>query len=510
NLVDRLSTMGKMEEGRLTTLGLTATSRNIWCLELGGEDSDQRPAVAIVAGMDAHGLLGTEISLRLAESLSKDKELLAQTTFYIIPLANPDIFVNDPNRLLWEKHTNDLSYDDDRDGKEDEDGYDDLNQDRIISMMRIRDVTGSWKPHPDDPRVMVKADPSKGEKGWYHLLTEGIDNDNDGKVNEDLPGGINLNKNLTFDYVPFADGAGAYPASSIESRALLDMLFEQWNVHTVISFSGINNLNKAWKAQAPSPQSRIITQVLPEDADVFQWGVEAYKELIPQKDAPVSRPQGGEFATWAYFHYGRYSFSTPGWWVPKVVAGENETRDIDNEMIRFLDWAEQQSREQKLWVDWTKIDHPDYPDQEVEVGGIVPYANTQPPIEMVDSIATDHLQFVKEVASMLPRLEIQNIKVEPLNGNLSRITADIYNAGFLPTHSAMGNKIRWVRKPKLQLILNSDEEQRLLSGPPVELQQPIPGDGSKRFSWLVRGKGNLVLKVGSPICGFAQEVISLR
>jgi hypothetical protein len=28
----------------------------------------------------------------------------------------------------------------------------------------------------------------------------------------------------------------------------------------------------------------------------------------------------GNFAQTAYFHAGRFSFSTPGWWVPKVEA----------------------------------------------------------------------------------------------------------------------------------------------------------------------------------------------
>ena len=42
---------------------------------------------------------------------------------------------------------------------------------------------------PDEPRLLRKADPAKGETPEYVLLIEGIDNDGDGRFNEDGPHG---------------------------------------------------------------------------------------------------------------------------------------------------------------------------------------------------------------------------------------------------------------------------------------------------------------------------------
>jgi hypothetical protein len=76
--------------------------------------------------------------------------------------------------------------------------------------MRIEDPTGAYIISKEDPRVMVKADPSKGEVGKYILLSEGIDNDKDGVFNEDGVGGVNIDKNGTYDYPFFTQGSGEY------------------------------------------------------------------------------------------------------------------------------------------------------------------------------------------------------------------------------------------------------------------------------------------------------------
>ncbi|MEL6589185.1 MAG: M14 family metallopeptidase [Bacteroidota bacterium] len=507
-MIDRIAGLGRRSNVQLTSLGLTPAARNIWCLRIGGEEREQLPGIAIVAGMDGTGLFGTEMSLRIADAVSQDETLLEKVSFYIIPLANPDVYANDPTKVRYEKHTNAQPIDDDRDGEVDEDPFEDLNKDKLITWMRIEDVSGSWRMHDDDPRVMVKADLSKGERGNYRMIIEGIDTDKDGQLNEDGVGGINLNRCLPFNYPAFAEGAGPYPAASIESRAILDMLYEQWNVHTILSFSELNNLSHMWEPQAPSRDSRMIKHVLPADGDAFHWVASNYQDKVPGKAAPMVRPKGGDLLSWGYYHYGRYSFSTPAWWIPKVEPDSGQKIDLSNETIRFLTWAERNGQSD-LWVDWQAYDHPDFPDQKVEIGGMVPYANVLPPYSMVDSIAESHIGFVRDLAYMLPRMEFRNLKVEKIDGDLCRITVDLYNAGTLPTHSALGQRSNWVRKPMIELILNPDEEQVVLSGRPVQILGPVAGDQSMQLSWLVYGEGSLVLKAGSPICGFAQQVIEL-
>jgi hypothetical protein len=77
--------------------------------------------------------------------------------------------------------------DDDRDGLFDEDGYEDLDGDGNICQMRIRDPFGMYRTDPEDPRLMIRVKP--GEQGeWTLLGFEGIDNDGDGRINEDAEG----------------------------------------------------------------------------------------------------------------------------------------------------------------------------------------------------------------------------------------------------------------------------------------------------------------------------------
>jgi hypothetical protein len=54
---------------------------------------------------------------------------------------------------------------------------------------------------------------------------------------------------------------------------------------------------------------------------------------------------GGDFAQWAYFHYGRHSFSTPGWWVPKAkadTAKKVKELKIEDPAANYLRWADSQ------------------------------------------------------------------------------------------------------------------------------------------------------------------------
>ena len=79
---------------------------------------------------------------------------------------------------------------------------------------------GDYRTHPDDPRVLIKADISKGEKGKYLLMPEGSDNDKDGSFNEDGEGGVWFNKNFTYKHPSFTTGSGEFAVSENETRAL--------------------------------------------------------------------------------------------------------------------------------------------------------------------------------------------------------------------------------------------------------------------------------------------------
>jgi Zinc carboxypeptidase len=181
----RMSTIGNSFEGRELYL-ITVTD-----FEVG--DPDTKPAMYIDGNIHANEIQGTEISLytawylcEMADRVEWVADLLDERVFYIVPSINPDgreDFLRSPNS----PHTPRSGMsprDDDGDGLFDEDDLDDLNGDGHITMMRRRSSNGRWLTSPEDPRLMIRAEPD--QPGEYEMLgLEGFDNDGDGRVNED-------------------------------------------------------------------------------------------------------------------------------------------------------------------------------------------------------------------------------------------------------------------------------------------------------------------------------------
>ncbi|MEO5583174.1 MAG: M14 family metallopeptidase, partial [Saprospiraceae bacterium] len=204
---------------KVRSLTKTAVGKEIWQLSIGTGNMDSKPAIAIIGGTEGNHLIGTELAIGFAEYLLQGsatdsiKALLNKTTFYIFPNLSPDAMEQYFASIKYERQGNATSTDDDRDGKSNEDGFEDLDGNGKITMMRVESPIGEYKIHPDDTRVLIKADITKGEKGNFALYTEGIDNDKDGVFNEDGEGGVWFNKNLTYKHPSFTQGSGEFALS---------------------------------------------------------------------------------------------------------------------------------------------------------------------------------------------------------------------------------------------------------------------------------------------------------
>lgn len=501
----------KLNNDRLATLASlvkTEGGQDIWALKIGTGDLDNKPAIAVVGGAEGFHVLSVELAIQFAERLVNNyKKALETTTFYIFPNMSPDAYAQYHASLKYERRGNAAKVDHDRDGSVSEDPYEDLNDDGLITQMRVESPMGDHKLHPQDSRLLIKADRSKGESGNYLVYSEGIDNDKDGKFNEDPVEGIAFNKSLTYKFPVFEAFAGDYPVSQPESRALLDYLFDQWNIFAFVTFSPANNLTEPLKHNAQEAKKRIVTSIQEKDFEINKMVSELYNKTTSQK-AFQQDNQGtdGDFFQWAYFHFGRLSFSTPGWWVPEVKAEKpEEGEEITTEKppitkeSNFMAWADRE-RLTDVFVPWQTVTHPDFPNQKVEVGGIKPFVIHNPPYAMVDSIALEHTNFIMELANMQPKLEFHNVKVEKLSGGLTRITADLYNNAPLPTHSQIGERSRWLRKIRIDITKDKEE---VLAGNTINLIDKIDAFESKTLSWIVKGSGNVEIKAGAAHAGFA-------
>ena len=501
NLQRTNSSSSKLEE--LTT---TVGGYKIWALTLSKGDAKNKPAIAIVSGVDGSHILGPEMAVNIAENILKNHaDVLEKTTFYIFPNMSPNATENYFSKLKHYKNGNAKNTDDDRDGETNEDPFEDLNNDGLITMMRVEDITGDYIKLKEDNRILVKADKNKGQTGKYKIFSEGKDNDKDGKFNEDGKGGIQFNKNFSYAYNYFKPGVGEHPVSEKENRDLLSFLYEQWNIFAIITLGPENNLSSPLKYNASGARKRVVTSVLKQDAALNKFLSGKYNKITGTKDAPVSKGKGGDFFQWSYFHFGKLALSTPGWWVPKVK--DSAKKSAKNKFVNYLNWAKKENIS-NAFVDWKQVSHPDFPGQKVEIGGIAPYKMINPPFKMVADISKKHTDFILELAKMQPNITLQNLSTEAVGNGLTRISVDVHNSGILPTHTQMGSRSRWLRKIKVELKLNKN--QQIISGQEITLVNNIDGDSSQKFSWLIKGKGNVQLEAGTSHTGSDSATIKLK
>ena len=497
----------------LESLTQTSGGRDIWLLSLGAGNLADRPAVAVVGGTEGDHLLGTGLALRFAEMLLEEssgeetRRLLENHTFYVFPDMTPDAGAQYFAPLKYERKGNDNSSYTDRYGNEIGHPYRDLNGDGMITLMRVKDPHGDWLPHPDDKRVMVRADKSSGELGEYSLYAEGVDLLKSERWTE---AGVNFNMNFSFKFPVFTSGAGDHAVSEKESRAIASFLFEAKNVYAVVSFGPANNLAAPLRYNERDASGRIITGILEGDARINQMVSRKYVDMTGDISGPAVAGSDGDFFQWAYFHYGRHSFSTPGWSFPREASGNESRRSGDERddcpALLFLRWADEQGMDD-VFIPWESVVHPEFPDKEIEVGGISPFAMTNPPREMAEEIARSHYRFIVELAGLRPEIEIRNIKKEELGRGVYRITADVANTGRLPTVTELGERVRWVQKTVIRL--ETDRGQEALSGNRIEVLGAIEGGKAETRSWLIRGRGTVKIRAGAENTGFDEVTVRL-
>jgi hypothetical protein len=514
----------------------TAGGKDIWVITIGTGEKETKPGIAVFGGIEGNYLFGRELALGFATNLLKEssdpdiKKLLGSLTFYIFPDVSPDASEQYFSKAKYERTVNAVSTDDDRDFLKDEDPNEDLNNDGVITLMRITDPSGTYIESEDDKRIMVPADLSKGQLGKYIVYTEGIDNDKDGSFNEDGAGGVNFNKNFSFNYEEFGLNAGLHPVSEIETKAVADFLFDHFNIYALFAFGPQDNLGQPMKGaerqstqqqgsqqgfqfpgqdmgrgqgggRMPSSEQgdRRITTIMRTDETINKLVSEKYHEITGLKGAPTARNTPGNFMEWAYFHYGRYSFSTPGWWIAQDRGKSAEATFLKSVRENNLN---------DVFVPWTEIKHPDFPDKKVEVGGIKPFAMLSPPADTVDYLLTKNYKFITAVAAMHPELEYLDPKVENAGENIFRVTIKVHNKGIFATCAEVGDNNQFTRIMRIKAETTGG--QSLVSGQKVQRIQRLEGDKSAEFSWLISGKGSVKITAGALNVGTITTTLELK
>ncbi|MFO7891430.1 MAG: M14 family metallopeptidase [bacterium] len=389
----------------LITIGKNAGSKDLTVLQIAAEPKnsvtpDSRPGIFISANIEGAHLIGTEAALMIAEKLltkyGTDEEitvLLKNKTIYIAPLLNPDAASSFFVKPKFERFSNNFPTDEDLDALNDEDGPDDLNNDGLITKMRVKDPEGQWITDPKESRLMRKARAEKGETGIYKIYSEGKDNDSDGEYNEDPLGGIELYRNFPHDFEYNLIKTGRWPVSAEETIALMKFLFDHNNIAMVLNFSRENtflNLQQTGKAKASRDKVNVPENMagflgvdpeteytLTELVDIIKGlgitppGMEVNEDLvamflglgpavnIDKKDMPFfeaiqkeykdklkeaefeypeKRAEGvgkGSFVSFCYFQYGVWVFSSDLWKIPEPEK-KSEKDELTVEKLKVM------------------------------------------------------------------------------------------------------------------------------------------------------------------------------
>jgi hypothetical protein len=492
-----MESAGKSFQGR-DIIVLTITDKKVLT-------PDTKPGFWIDGNIHSIEIQGTEMALYTAWYLCEMyndnefiKQLLKDKTFYIAPTINPD--ARDYFTLVGVPPRSGLvPRDNDRDGLFDEDGYDDLNNDKNISQMRRKNPDGQYKEDPKDPRRLIRVAP--GEKGDYEILgNEGIDNDGDGLVNEDGPGGYDGNRDWGFNWEPnyVQSGADRYPFSFPENQAVRDFTLKHRNITGSQSFHNSGGMilrGPSISGGGAEAYSRPDDAVISEIGKKGELMIPGYKLLTIWKD--MYTVWGGELDWW-HGAMGCFVYSNELWNPYLMFYDTTQTDEYEfDKLLLFED----------SFIPWQKVTHPVY--GEIEVGGFNKNFGRLHPGFLLETDAHRNAAFCIYNAYQSPKLEVTDIKVRKLPGGLQEVSATIENKRMLPTHSASnlkfkidppdyiyldgGKVIAGMLVEDKDLNINSEQKKN-----PQRLEvSNIPGYGGIDVKWIVKDGSKFTVRVES-------------
>lgn len=532
----KLDLVGKSDEGRA-----------IYCMTINnpktGKELD-KPGVYIDANIHGNELQASEVALYFLNYLlthyGKNDEItkvVDKNSFYVIPIVNVDgryHFFADANTSSSNRGLR-LPKDDDRDGLFDEDYPDDLDGDGNICTMRIKDPLGRLKTDPQDSRLMVPVKP--GEKGeWSILGQEGIDNDGDGRLNEDSEGFVDGNRNWGFDWMPeyVQMGSGDYPFSGLGIKAIAQYIRKRPNI--CISWA----LHNTGGMFLRGPSQKNLGEYPPQDIAVYDYiGEQAeritpgYNYMIAWKDLYTTY---GDFMEWmvgcngAYGYVGELFQSTsetfktrkeekaalPGG--PEGVAAMlMEDNATARERLKFNDHLVQG----ELFKPWKAYKHPTY--GEIEIGGWVKFSSRLSAPFMLKDLVHRNAMAILFSAKNTPEITLNVFDVKKIGKDLFRVRTRLLNSKAIPSMSYYAQKKKLY--PKDMLTASGKNAAVIAGGVLTDIYRDIvtykkhrpelqflfvPGFGNIEHQFLVSGKGSLTLKYQSRFGGTHITTVELK
>jgi hypothetical protein len=476
--------------------------------------ADTKPAMWIDGNIHGNEVQGGEAVVYTAWYMLENfghnarvDALLDRSSFYLLPMVNPD------GRESWfaEAHnphssrTGIFPTDSDRDGLFDEDGPDDLDGDgQILQMRKHVPGEGTHNLDPNDPRIMLPVPANDiGRKGdWVMLGTEGIDNDGDGRTNEDGKGGYDMNRSWPAMWMPehIQFGAGPYPLFWPETNCVARFLIDHPNV---ASFQSFHN-NGGMILRGPGAESygsypRADVRVYDEIGTDGEGLLPFYNYMILWRD--LYSVYGGE-VNFAYETLGIMSFTNELWTSDRMNPDGRKGQSSDDRH-----WSDDHLIMGAGFVDWHPFDHPLY--GEVEIGGFRKDVGRVPPTYLIEEMLHRNALFCIRHAEAMPEVHIPKTEISELPGGLFALDVTFANLRAIPTRTALAAEKGLGVPDRLTIKTTKgntkvvaagfrtdrwrDHRLDLVDGNPssIALEGGIGSRGEVTLRWILSGKGTV-------------------
>lgn len=436
-----------------------------------GKDTD-KPAAFFEGGRHSGEVTASESVIWLIKYLldnyGKDPgitHLIDTKTIYLKPINNPD----GHNLYMKTAQSNRSTVrpdDSDDDGMLDEDAPEDLDSNGVILTMRWKDEKkGNLVSDTADltGRTMKSVDAGKG---MYVSASEGFDNDNDGKINEDGIGGLDLHRNYPENWRPKKEvtgrgftqgGSGEFPLSESETRAVFAFLLTHPNIYIVNSMDTSVPMHLR-----PPSTSGSDERMYAEDLQWYKIFDEIGKKITGYakagdvyNDLGSGNPLFGHGPDFGYWYFGSIWYGDELW---NGAKNKDYNKDGTIDEIEMIRWDDEEN-DSLGFFEWKPEKHPVYGD--IEIGGFDPKFFLQnPPVKHLEPWVRNEAMFNLEMIKHLPELEWSGIEVKKLKSFKAdssdyQVKVSFKNNGKLPTALKQAHLVKIVREDMVELNLDT-------------------------------------------------------
>ena len=432
----------------LTSIAKSFQRRDVWFMTITNPDTgtaDEKPGFYIDAQIHAeeHATSATALyaCAYLLNNYGTDEEvtrLVDGQVFYIIPRINPDgaEYALTAPYYPWCGNGRFLPGEDRIDGLVPQD----INGDGYIVQMRVPDSKGEWKKDPQDPRILIQREPGEESGEYFRLYPEGLIKNFDGvHVQVDPQQDGNMNRNFPVNWNPQEYGAGAYPFSEPEAAGMGQVILNHPNIAGMCAYhthGGVILRPSMMKMDADmSPRDLALYKDLGSVGERLTGypTISTYEDFTPDK----SKARHGSLMDWVYEEMGIICFSTELWDMERTAGvrkvGYYNLGPRDTETTRTVfNWVVNNVGDHGF-RDWEAFDHPQL--GPVEIGGMVYiWSYRNPPANLLEEICHNNVMFNLRHAAAAPRVAVDGVSVEPMGGDLFKVTGVVSNHGYLPTN----------------------------------------------------------------------------